>query len=422
MTKTCGLNFSPPNMAASSSRQLGILTTEDLSAITIALRQEHFNGPVDTIPRLPDDVLLLILSRIITNCIYLYQEGYPDILRTTGSLRQVCRRFRNLVDKLMLGTPLRNILLIGPVSGDYTDMTTMYQEYRNSLWTRLGRANAGVIPLVAVVHFHPCLDVNDSVNWFRDSDLLLQFKDALAAQEAITAHIIAALVLSRIMQEVFRSRFRGHRYPTLGLVFHEVDGSWFRGNHYFEERHRQPDFLPFWDSKGMQLILREWQWIFRRPNKSRARRIQVILPNVAWATDSDLESEREAANICVAELYQAWAAENDVADMQVQLPNPLESQAIRRNIVYLPGFPGPIRLPRDSLYARWLGMTTEDALEIFAFTIRGLVVGVERDGALAILKQANRPRFESIESAKQSHTQTADLEEMRQHQAVPLTR
>ncbi|OAL35760.1 hypothetical protein AYO20_04910 [Fonsecaea nubica] len=409
-------------MAASSRKQFGILTTEDLSAITTALRQEHFNGPVDTIPRLPDEVLLLIFSRIITNCIYLYQEGYPDILRSTGSLRQVCRRFRNLVDELMLSTPLRRILLIGPISGNYTDMTTMYQEYRNSLWTRLGRPNAGVIPLGAVVHFYPCLDVNDSVNWFRDNNLLLELKDILAVQEAITAHHIAALILSRIMQEVIRRQFRGHRYPTLGLVFHEVDGSWFRGNHYFEERHRQPDFLPFWDSKGMQLILREWRWIFRRPNKSRARRIQVILPNVAWATNSAVENEAEAANICVAELYQAWAAENDVADMQVQLPNPLESQAIRRNIVYLPGFPGPIRFPTDSLYARWLGTTTEDALEIFAFTIRALVVGVERDGALAIIKQSYRPLFESIESAGQSHTQTADLEKMRQHQAVRLTR
>ncbi|OQV08002.1 hypothetical protein CLAIMM_12342 isoform 2 [Cladophialophora immunda] len=265
-----------------------ILTTEDLGALSVVRREQLFQYKVDTFSRLPDEILLLILSQVITGCISLYQGGSRHLLRSAAYVRRVCRRFRALADQLMFNTPLQQILLIGPIFGDFRQMTSIYEEYRNILWTRLSRGSPGHISLRTTVHFLPCLDTSDSVNWFRDNSLAEELNDELAPQRAITGHYAAALVLSRILQEVIDRQYGKDGKKSLFLVFHEIDMTYFRGDQYFQERHCHPEFMPFWDSKGMQLILREWGWIFQPPCKKNYHHIQIILPNVAWATNCPL--------------------------------------------------------------------------------------------------------------------------------------
>ncbi|EXJ73338.1 uncharacterized protein A1O5_03098 [Cladophialophora psammophila CBS 110553] len=120
-------------MALSPERVFGILITEDIDEILVGRRDTSFCGETDVFSRLPDEIVDLILSNLITGDIYLYQAGCPYTLHAAAYLRQVCRRFRNLIDGLMFITPLRHIRLIGGISGDYTEMTTVYREYRNSL-------------------------------------------------------------------------------------------------------------------------------------------------------------------------------------------------------------------------------------------------------------------------------------------------
>ncbi|OAP58584.1 hypothetical protein AYL99_07674 [Fonsecaea erecta] len=278
--------------------------------------------------------------------------------------------------------------------------------------------NLGAMPSKAVVHFQPCLEVSESPNWFsfRSNDPAVQLEDAVAAQRAITSHYAAALVLSRIMDQVINRRYWGRCPATFILVFHEVDMTWFRGDQYFEERHRHPEFMPFWDSQGMQLILKEWRWIFRRPGKDSPRRIQVILPNIAWATTSSTFSEQEAGNMCVHDVNQAWVPADDPADGTDQPSNRFENGILIR----IPGFPRPVSFPGNSLYARWLGMSATDTSKIFCFTVRGLAVGTENPGGIAVLERVYQPALDSIEYSDDPGIHTTNAERARRHHAVSL--
>ncbi|KIW28257.1 uncharacterized protein PV07_07936 [Cladophialophora immunda] len=399
-----------------------ILTTEDLGALSVVRREQLFQYKVDTFSRLPDEILLLILSQVITGCISLYQGGSRHLLRSAAYVRRVCRRFRALADQLMFNTPLQQILLIGPIFGDFRQMTSIYEEYRNILWTRLSRGSPGHISLRTTVHFLPCLDTSDSVNWFRDNSLAEELNDELAPQRAITGHYAAALVLSRILQEVIDRQYGKDGKKSLFLVFHEIDMTYFRGDQYFQERHCHPEFMPFWDSKGMQLILREWGWIFQPPCKKNYHHIQIILPNVAWATSANPRNELEAGNLCVADLRRAFEQENDSIWGEMGLLLPPENQFQRENMIWLPGFSFPVVIPKDSLYAKWLGPLAQEAAEIFCFTVRGLTVGVDIDGEISVLKRTWQPPSEPVESSSDPDTDVANTEKARQHQAVSLKR
>ncbi|KIY02857.1 uncharacterized protein Z520_01322 [Fonsecaea multimorphosa CBS 102226] len=404
---------------------LGILTMEDIVRYTHSIvrpSQDDCSSRVDVFSKLPDEILAMILSPIITPRIYLDHPTCRNILRSPANLRLVCRRFRTLIDELMIKTPLRDIMVTGGIYGDFADMSTVYREYRDSLWMRLSRVSVGEIPFTAVVHFRPCLTMIDSVHWFRNNSMAALSWDDLAPQRAITAHVKVALILSRVIREIINRRNLGDHEVTLALIFHEIDGTWFQGQQYVEERHRHPAFMPFWGSKAMQSILREWRWIFRRPPKNYARNVQVVLPNVAWASNSNSLSEQEAANMCVRDLCQAWSPENDPADVGGQPVNSLGSQTQDRNMICLPGFSSPVDFPEDPLYTKWLGMLPEtaEAAEIFCFTIRGLVIGTERDGRTSVLKRT--PPLKPIESSQDPVAQAEEIEKARQHLAVRLSR
>ncbi|EXJ73339.1 uncharacterized protein A1O5_03099 [Cladophialophora psammophila CBS 110553] len=262
-----------------------------------------------------------------------------------------------------------------------------------------------------------------AANWFCGDNLAIQLKDAYVAEKAITAHRVAALILSRILRQIIHRRFQGNLEVALHLVFHEVDGTFFRGDEYFEKRHCHPEFMPFWETDAVQIILKEWQWIFRLPCENHGYLVLVALPNIVRATLTEVpEDEQEAANQCVAELSEAFTPENDPPNEETHLFSPDEDEILAADQIWLPGFPRPVTAVMESLFARWLGMWTVTSGRYFCFAIRGLLVGVDPDGRIAVLKRTYRLPLQSTESSNDPASQAVDGEKMRPHRAVLLRR
>ncbi|KIW87303.1 uncharacterized protein Z519_11939 [Cladophialophora bantiana CBS 173.52] len=262
-----------------------------------------------------------------------------------------------------------------------------------------------------------------AANWFCDDNLAIQLKDAYVAEKAITAHQVAALVLSRILRQIIHRRFQGNREVALHLAFHEVDGTFFRGDQYFEKRHCHPDFMPFWEIDAVQIILKEWRWIFRLPCENHGYRVLVALPNIARATLTNApETEQEAANQCVAALSEAFTPENDPPNEETHLFSPDGDEILPVDQIWLPGFPRPVTIVIESLFAKWLGMWTATNGRYLCFAIRGLLVGVDPNGTIAVLMRTYRLQLQPTESSNDPASQAVDEEKMRPHRAVLLRR
>jgi len=326
-----------------------------------------------SIPWMPNDVIIPILSELIEpNIVLSGDTNYNHIYH----LRTLSHRFRDIIDYLIAKNPPTDIYLRGPVPfGDHNEMSKIYSKYMSILKMRMLPHISSNLQSEIVIHLQPDLKaMNAEGNWQQASHGTpesLQMKDDHTAQQTMTAHHTAALMLSRMMQTIMQ--WKPDTVPAfkIRLVFYEVDGTCSNQKLSLEDASRQqqqpPTVLPFWDLQAICYILKHWNWISQDTNTpSQSLGSYLTLPTIAWASKFAVD-ERWVLDRCTRALNEAW---------RTKLCESSEAQMMTTDFftdsVNIPGFSRDVKFPKSRYFTQWLTTIDPSVVGISCTAVRGI--------------------------------------------------